>query len=146
MKVLVSACLLGNACRYDGRSKECKEIMGLASKVEFVPVCPEQLGGLFTPRLPSEIKGNKVVNSEGKDVTKEYTRGAKLALDIAKENNCKIAILKENSPSCGNKEIYDGSFSGRKVIGAGVTVRLLQKAGIRVYNEKELDLFVKEQL
>lgn len=140
MNILVSACLLGVACRYDGKSKEVEKIKNLISKYNLIPICPEQLGGLPTPRVPSERNGDKVINSEGKDVTYEYKKGAEEALRIAKIFNCSIAILKAKSPSCGTGEIYDGSFSKTLTVGNGITADLLLENGIKVLTENSPEL------
>ena len=139
MKILVSSCLLGTPCRYDAKSVPCDAVRNLSEKYELIPVCPEVLGGLSTPRAASEIIGDKVINKNGEDVTKEYLDGAKKALEIANENGCKIAILKEKSPSCGKGRIYDGSFSKTLTCGNGVTAELFLKKGIMVYTENETD-------
>ena len=138
MKILISRCLLGEPCRYDGKSIPCEDAIKLKEKYEFVPVCPEVLGGLKTPRCPAERVGDKVLTKEGKDVTKEYTHGAELALEIATENGCTIAVLKEKSPSCGCGEIYDGTFSKALTDGDGVTAGLLKKNGIKVIGESKI--------
>ena len=138
--VLVSACLLGTACRYDGKEKENPQVRNLLEREDLVliPVCPEQLGGLPTPRLPSERKEDRVENSQGTDVTAEYRRGAEEALKLARLYGCRLAVLKERSPSCGKGQIYDGTFSGRLTAGDGVTAELLEKEGIAVIGESEL--------
>ena len=141
MKILVSACLLGCACRYDGKSKPCYDVIALMDKHTLIPVCPEIYGGLSTPRSPSEIQGGAVVNKEGKDVTAEYEKGAKEALELANKFGCKIAILKAKSPSCGKGEVYDGSFSGQLTKGNGITAKLLMENGIEVFTENEINLF-----
>lgn len=138
-KMLVSACLLGTPCRYDGKSKPCKEVLSLAKRFDLVPVCPEVLGGLPTPRLPAEINGDLVIRIDGCDVTNEYNLGAQRALEIAKEQEITLAILKSNSPSCSNSKVYDGTYSGRLVGGKGKTADLLIKNGIFVLNEQELN-------
>ena len=138
-KILVSACLLGTPCRYDGKSKPCKAVALLEGKYHLVPVCPEELGGLPTPRLPSEIQGNRVIRCDGHDVTEEYKRGAEMALALAKEQGIKRAILKSKSPSCAKHQIYDGTYSGVLVLGQGVTAKLLIENVIRVLDEGELD-------
>ncbi len=138
-KILVSACLLGVPCRYDGKSKPQQEVMALKNKYELIPVCAEVLGGLTTPRIGAEIIGNKVIRKDGVDVTYEYNKGADKILEIAKENNCKIAILKSKSPSCGKGEVYDGTFKKALIKGDGILTRLLIKNGIAVYSEKEID-------
>ncbi len=139
MNVLVSACLLGNSCRYDGRSKPCDDVINLRSKVQFVPMCPEVLGGLNIPHSASEIKDGRVLSSDGKDVTCAFCAGAQKALAIAKKYHCEVALLKERSPSCGCGVIYDGSFSGKLVPGNGITAELLLQNGILVFGESELE-------
>ena len=124
MKIAVSSCLLGINCKYNGKSNYNEDIIKLKEKYEIIPICPEVLGGLPTPRIPSEIINNKVINQEGTDVTLEYVTGANKALQILKENNIKIAILKAKSPSCGKGEIYDGSFSHTIIEGNGITTKL----------------------
>lgn len=138
MNVLVSACLLGCACRYDGKSKPHAAVTALADKHTLIPFCPEIYGGLPTPRPASEIVGDRVLNREGKDVTAEYIRGAEEALRMAKVFDCKVAILKAKSPSCGKGRVYDGSFSGTLRDGDGITAALLLQNGIEVYTEEEL--------
>lgn len=135
MKILVSACLLGHACRYDGYSKPHDGVIALCKKHTLVPVCPEIYGGLPTPRKPSEIVGERVVNSDGIDVTEEYARGAAEALRMAEMFDCDVAVMKAKSPSCGKGKVYDGSFSRTLTDGCGVTVKLLLKHGIKVYTE-----------
>ena len=142
--ILVSACLLGCECRYKGDSCRNESVMALAGEHTLLAVCPEQMGGLSTPRHPAEIQGDKLINSAGVDVTAEYMKGAKTACHLAKLNGVKFAVMKANSPSCGHGMIYDGSFSGNKVPGNGVTVRLLEADGIKVFNEDELDGLLKE--
>lgn len=137
-KILVSACLAGCDCRYKGDNCKNDALLALAAKHTLIPVCPEQLGGLATPRDPSEICGARVVSNAGRDVTREYQKGAETALYIAKLVGADVAVLKANSPSCGKGIIYDGSFTGKKIPGNGVTVQFLSKAGIRVFTEDEL--------
>ena len=141
MKILVSACLLGCPCRYDGQSKRHPEVEALREQGhELIAVCPEVQGGLPTPRPPAERQKNgRVVNREGVDVTAQYQRGAELALKTAREQGCELAILKERSPSCGSREIYDGTFSGKLVPGEGVTVQLLRQANIQVLGESQME-------
>ena len=143
MRVLVSACLLGVNCRYNGVAKEDTVVKKLLDRedITLIPVCPEQLGGLPTPRTPSERKGMLVVSKEGEDRTDVFTRGAEETLRLAKLYGCMAAILKERSPSCGNKEIYDGSFSGTLVPGEGVTAELLRRNGVNVFGESEIEAF-----
>ena len=137
--LLVSACLLGAPCRYDGRSKPNSEITRLLEKYTIIPVCPEVLGGLPTPRNPSERVGDRVIMSDGTDVTDNYLRGALEALKLARLHNCKYALLKKNSPSCSNRMIYDGSFTGTLTEREGVTCELLKKNGITVFCEDEIE-------
>ena len=145
MRILVSACLLGVNCRYNGIPKEDAAVKTLLADkdITLIPVCPEQLGGLPTPRTPSERKGDGVVSLEGEERTVAFTRGAEEALRLAKLYECGAALLKERSPSCGNKEIYDGSFTGTLVPGEGVTAELLRKNGVKVFGESELTVFLE---
>ena len=137
--ILVSSCLLGCACRYKGDDCKNQRILALAKEHVLLGVCPEQMGGLETPRSPSEIVGDKVMSNAGRDVTAEYRKGAEAALYLAQLNRADFAILKAKSPSCGKGLIYDGTFSGSKVPGNGVTAALLLENGIPVYTEEELD-------
>ena len=141
MNILVSCCLMGEPCRYDAASKPDPAIRALEQEGHvLIPVCPEVMGGLPTPRPPAECQPDgRVVNREGADVTAAYRIGAQIALGRAKEFGCPVAILKAKSPSCGNEEIYDGSFSRRLIPGMGVAARMLTEAGIRVLNETQLD-------
>ena len=136
-KVLVSRCLAGFNCRYDGGNNLVPEIRQLLEDGLAVTACPEQLGGLLTPRIPSERMGSRVMNREGADVTAEFTAGAEAALRIAQENGCRTAILKSRSPSCGKGCIYNGKFTGELVPGNGVTADLLLQHGIEVLTEEE---------
>ena len=138
-KLLISACLLGVPCRYDGKSKPAAGIDALREKYELIPVCPEQLGGLPTPRTPSERRDDRVVTAEGTDVTDEYQKGARAALALCLREGCVAAVLKERSPSCGSGEIYDGTFTRTVIPGDGVTAELLKKNGIKVCGESEAD-------
>ena len=143
MNILVSSCLLGAACRYDGKSCP-QEILKTAPKeYHFIPVCPEQLGGLPTPRPAAECKNGQVWNKKGENVTAQYQHGAEKALAIAKKYNCQYAILKEKSPSCGYGKIYDGSFSGIVINGNGVTAAYLREHGIKIIGESEIGLFLQ---
>ena len=138
-KIIVSACLLGEACRYDGKSKPCEKVIALAEKYELIPVCPEVAGGLSTPRSPSEMqKDGRFINSEGADVTANYRAGAESTLHTAIENGCKLAVLKEKSPSCGVHCRYDGSFTRTLVPESGITASLLRENGITVLSEDDL--------
>lgn len=138
-KILVSNCLLGCRCRYKGDGCGHEAVLALAGEHTLIGVCPEQMGGLPTPRNPAEIVAEKVISSAGDDVTDAYRRGAETALFLARLNGVDFAILKANSPSCGCGRIYDGTFSGRKIPGDGVTARLLKEAGIPVYTEEQPD-------
>jgi len=146
-KYIVSACLVGMECRYDGGHKENAHIKQLVGSGKAIPVCPEQMGGLSIPRPPAEISGGtgadvlagraKVINSEGKDVTDYFIKGALQVLKLARMVDCKKAILKEKSPSCGTEKIYDGSFKGKLRGGRGVTAAFLVQEGIEVVNEND---------
>ena len=135
--ILVSACLLGIECRYKGDGCPCEGIKALAERHTLIPVCPEQLGGLATPRPPAERQGDKVVNREGQDVTEAYALGAQRALRIARLNHVSVAVMKAKSPSCGSGRVYDGTFSGRLIPGDGVCAEALKQAGIAVYSEED---------
>jgi len=135
---LCSACLLGISCRYDGKSKLNEKVLELSKKEELIPVCPEQLGGLPTPRAKSEIIDGKVMTENGEDVTEQFQKGAEETLKIAKENNITEAILKQESPSCGCGKIHGGTFSGKVIDGWGITAKLLRENGIKVISEEEL--------
>ena len=144
MTILVSACLLGLCTRYDGMAKAHEGVLRLAKRHTLVPVCPEQLGGLTTPRPPAERqKDGRIVDQNGQDVTAAFDRGAALALQIYRLSRCEAAILKARSPSCGPGKIYDGSFSGTLTQGSGVFAALCKEKGIRVYTEEDFtDLLV----
>ena len=143
-KLLVSGCLLGIPCRYDGKAKKSEEVCALKESWELVPVCPETMGGLKSPREPAEqqmVQGcRRVISRDGLDVTEAFEQGAQKTLEAAEKNGCQFAVLKENSPSCGCGEIYDGSFTGRKIPGNGVAAELLLKNGITVVGEHHLEL------
>ena len=143
--ILISACLLGHPCRYDGRSKPCGKVMALAEEYNLIPICPEVLGGLPTPRVPSEIVGDRVLMRDGRDVTENYRRGAERALEIAAENGCTVAILKSRSPSCGKGEVYDGTFSGTLTDGDGIATKMLSDAGILVLTEETFESFLRKK-
>lgn len=116
----------------------CQPLLDALPRLRLVPVCPEILGGLPTPRTPSERQGERVVSKTGADVTAAYQKGAEEALRLARLVGCRKALLKERSPSCGRGQIYDGSFSGRLIPGDGVTARLLEQEGIAVFGESQL--------
>ena len=130
--MIVSACLAGFPCRYDGKAKPCAEVMELVRAGKAIPACPEQLGGLPTPRPPCEILAGRVVDETGTDRTEAFQRGAQAVLDLAKTYGATRALLQNRSPSCGSGWIYDGTFSGRLVQGDGVAARLLMENGIQV--------------
>lgn len=142
--ILVSACLLGVCCRYDGASKPNESVTKLREKFILIPICPEVDGGLPTPRTPSEEVGDRVMMSDGTDVTANFRLGAEVALDRARSFDCKAAVLKARSPSCGSDSIYDGTFSGTLTNGDGVAAALLKKNGIDVYTEDEIEDLLKK--
>ncbi|MEG0797420.1 MAG: DUF523 domain-containing protein [Acidaminococcaceae bacterium] len=136
--VLVSACLLGFTCRYDGKAQRVEAVQSLANKYRLLPICPERLGGLTVPRPPAEIRGGRVYNNRDEEVTDYFLRGAKLVGKLAQRYECKAAVLKANSPSCGYGYIYDGTFTGRKIEGNGLTATHLLKLGLKLVNENTL--------
>ena len=138
--LLISACLLGTDCKYNGGNNAMPEekLAVLRERYRLVPVCPERDGGLPTPRLPSERLGERVLNRAGEDVTEAFRRGAAHALETAEREGCLIALLKERSPSCGSGKIYDGSFTSTVIAGDGITAELLKQNGIRVLGESEM--------
>lgn len=136
--IIVSACLAGINCKYNGKNNLSKKVAELVAQGKALPVCPEQLGGLSTPRVPAEIVGEKVINKNGLDVTDNFITGANETLRIAQLAGCKKAILKESSPSCGLHKVYDGTFRGIKIRGKGVTAKLLLNNGIEVLTEDEI--------
>ena len=138
-KILVSACFLHTGYKYDGGANINEKIAKLAEKYDFILICPEVFGGLPTPRYPSEIVGDKVINNIGEDVSNAFYVGANKALELAKQHNVKKAILKAKSPSCGKGMIYDGTFSHQTVSGNGIAAKLLMENGIEVYTELEVD-------
>lgn len=143
-KVLVSQCLLGVCCRYDGRSVANEEVCREACERGWIPVCPEIMGGLCTPRSPAERVDGRIMNRGGQDVTNEFQRGAQEALRLAKLYGARYALLKEKSPSCGSGVIYDGTFSGALTSGYGLTAELFEREGIRVYGESQLDELINQ--
>lgn len=136
MKLAVSACLLGHRCRYNGKELEALDLEGF----NVLPLCPELLGGLPVPRPPAEIKGSRVINLKGEDLSEAFARGAKKALELMEAQGVTLVLLKENSPSCGVKRIYDGSFTGKKTPGKGIFTRLVEEKNYRVFSEEEMDL------
>ena len=140
MNILVSACLLGVNCRYSGKRAEVDyKLKKLIKKHNLIPVCPEIFGGLPTPREPAEINGERVKSTSGKDFTDSFLRGAGEVLRLAELFECRYALLKERSPSCGHGRIYDGTFSSALTDGDGICAKALSDAGIRVFGESEID-------
>ncbi len=148
--MLVSACLLGQPVRYDGRASGHPDLLQAWQKQgRVVPLCPEVAGGLPTPRPPAEIPGGQggavldgeaqVVTVLGEDVSAEFLAGARMALELVRRHGIRMAVLKSGSPSCGNRLVYDGTFSGNKVAGEGVTSALLRREGVLVFSELELE-------
>lgn len=145
--VIVSACLLGHKCRYNGKSSYLPDIVSSLQQYQIIPVCPEVSGGLSIPRSPLEISNGDgydvwagsaiVLNEKGVNFTSEFQKGALSALNLCRNHRIKMAILKEKSPSCGCNRIYDGTFSTRLITGVGVTASLLKKEGIEVFSEQE---------
>ena len=146
MKVLVSKCLFGFNCRYKGDNCKNDKLLEFLKDKEVIGVCPEVEGGLSTPRDPSERVANKVISSKGKDVTAEYQKGAEFALKLAQDNNVDLVIFKAKSPSCGCGLIYDGTFSGNKIPGNGVTTELLLNNGFisfKLFPDSNMNEFLK---
>ena len=141
-KILISACLVGEKCRFDGHTNYAPLYKELLEKYELVPFCCEVEGGLPIPRKPNERKGDRVIDEKGKDNTKKFMLGVEKALNICKYLDIKIAILKDGSPSCGVNEIHDGNFTGKKIPGQGVLTEALRNNGIKVYSEKDIELLL----
>ncbi|EHU2107745.1 DUF523 domain-containing protein [Acinetobacter baumannii] len=147
--LLISACLIGEPVRYDGRSCLHTKLKQLFLNKKAHALCPELLGGFTTPRLPAEIVGGtgqdvldgkaKILDSSGLDVTELYLKGAYRTLDIARQIQATCVVLKENSPSCGSQKIYNGTFQGEKITGVGITTALLQRHGFEVISENEIE-------
>lgn len=154
--ILISSCLLGICSKYDGASNDCPLLMEYRQLGLFIPICPEQLGGLPTPRSPAEIVNGsgedvltgkaRVLDRDGHNYTSQFFRGACEVIKIAGSFPVRAAVLKERSPSCGSSKIYDGSFSGAVVDGMGVTTAFLRKRGITVYSEENLSQALLEEL
>lgn len=136
--ILVSACLAGIKCRYDGNDNANTKVMDIVKKGFAIPICPEQLGGLQTPRVPAEINKDRIINKLGEDVTSQFLKGAQETLRIAELFNCNKAVLKQSSPSCGYGKIYDGSHTGKIIKGMGLTAKLLFQNGIIILTEEDL--------
>ncbi|MBQ1710128.1 MAG: DUF523 domain-containing protein [Treponema sp.] len=139
MKVIVSACLAGDNCKYNGGNNLNQKMMEFLQTHEMIKVCPEVLDGLPTPRPSAEIVDGKVMNTEGKNITKEFTLGAQKAFEIVQQENPDLIILQSRSPSCGIKQIYDGTFSGNKIPGHGLFADLCIKAGYNVLDIEDID-------
>lgn len=137
--ILVSACLLGVPCRYDGKSILNNDVLELAKSYRLIPVCPEVMGGLPVPREPMEIQDGRVMSRDGSDKTAAYRKGAYDALKIARQYGCRAALLKERSPSCGRGEIHNGKFDGGMIPGDGITAALLLQNGVTVFGESRID-------
>ncbi|GAT63191.1 DUF523 domain-containing protein [Paludibacter jiangxiensis] len=135
---LCSACLLGLACRYNGESVPPEKVLRLAKEEVLIPVCPEQMGGLSTPRPAVELKNGRAVTADGEDVTENFEAGARQVLEIARLYGIDTIILKQRSPSCGCGQVYDGTFSGSVVPGNGITAKLLLENGVKVLTEEDL--------
>lgn len=139
MNVLVSACLMGFGCRYDGGARRLSCLDALGERHVLIPVCPEVMGGLPTPRPPSEIRDGRVITRDGRDVTQAFLRGAQGAARLAQACGCGCALLKERSPSCGLGQVYDGTFTGTLTDGDGLCARLLVGRGLRVIGESQVE-------
>ena len=149
MKIIVSACLLGTNCKYSGGNNLTPKVLELLKELEIIPFCPEEQGGLLTPREPCEIQEGsgadvlqgkaRVTNKKGEDVTEQFIKGARETLNLALEHSCTAAILKARSPSCGCGMIYDGSFSGKLKEGSGVCAQLLLDNGVSVMTENDFE-------
>jgi len=148
-KILVSACLCGDPCRYDGKAVPCDDptFLKWLEEDRFVQVCPEILAGLGVPRGESQRRGDRVVTIDGKDVTDAFHKGAEATLALAKQEEVAFCILKQRSPSCGNRIIHDGTFSGVKIPGQGVTTEVLRRAGYKVVGEDQMEeaILLEEQ-
>lgn len=138
MKLLVSACLLGCPCRYDGKSKPCDAVLALRDRHTLIPFCPEIYGGLPTPRMPAEIQAGRLITKDGKELTEAYEKGAAVALAVYETLGCDGAILKAKSPSCGMDLVYDGTFTGTLIPGDGVTAACFRSNGIPICTEEHL--------
>ena len=135
--ILVSACVVGEKCRYDGNHRRNEKVLEFLKDKEYRLICPEMMGGLSCPRNPSEQIGDRVVDNEGKDVTENFQRGAGKALELAQKYQPELIILEDRSPSCGTHVVYDGTFSGKLIAGQGVTARLLSEHGFRILSSDD---------
>lgn len=138
MKIMVSACLLGENCKYNGGNNYSEKVAAYIQGHEVIPVCPEVMGGLPIPRIPAEIVNGIVTNREGRSVDTEFRRGAQIALGIAKKEQPDVIIMQSRSPSCGSKEIYDGSFSKRRIKGQGIFAAEVMAEGFSVIDVEDL--------
>lgn len=141
MNILVSACLLGVNCCYDGDHNYDPSLKRIAKEHHLIPVCPESYGGLPIPRDPAEISGDRVLSKSGRDVTEEFHRGARSMMQLTEFFECDLAILKERSPSCGSGQVYDGTFSKTLTEGDGVFAALLKKEGIPIIGESQIEAY-----
>ena len=146
MKIIVSACLAGDNCKYNGGNNFNQKMMDLIQSHEMIKVCPEVLGGLPIPRPSAEIVDGQVMNTEGRNITKEFSLGAQKAFEIVKNENPDLIILQSRSPSCGIKQIYDGTFSGKKIHGHGLFAELCIKAGYKVLDIEDIDEYLTKSL
>ena len=138
MKIMVSACLMGENCKYNGGNNLSEKVLEFVKGHEVIVVCPEVMGGLPTPRIPAEIVNGTVTAKDGRNVDKEFRKGAGIALEMAKENQVDLVILQSRSPSCGPKQIYDGSFSGKRKEGQGVFAKMLIENGFQIIDVEDL--------
>lgn len=138
MKIMVSACLLGENCKYNGGNNLSQKVLNFIKGHEVIPVCPEVMGGLPTPRLSSEIVNGVVTASDGHSVDDEFRKGAHMGLALAEENKVELVILQSRSPSCGVKQVYDGTFSGNKIAGQGIFAQLLIENGYKIVDVEDL--------
>lgn len=145
MRILVSACLMGVGCRYDGKSNQLPQLEQLMKQHTCILVCPEIFGGLPTPRVPAERQGSKIMTQDGQDVTQQFVRGTAEVLRLADLYHCKAALLKERSPSCGSGQIYDGTFTKTLTEGDGLAAEMLKRKDIAVYGESQIGELVNDR-
>ena len=138
MKIMVSACLLGENCKYNGGNNLSEKVINFIKDHEVIPVCPEVMGGLPIPRLSSEIVNGVVTASDGRSVDEEFRKGAQIGLVMAKEKEVDLVILQSRSPSCGVNQVYDGTFSGNKIEGRGIFAQLLTENGYKIIDVEDL--------
>jgi len=138
MKIAVSACLLGHDCKYNGGNNRSQKVLNYVEGHEVIPVCPEVTGGLPTPRVPVELKGGRAINKDGQDVTEFFRRGVEKTMEKLAGQDIDLAILKSKSPSCGCKQIYDGSFTKTLINGKGMFAQALAEAGIPMVDEDDV--------